>query len=399
MLLLAIAASGSVEAREIANLRAGELAAANVPATEKDLTISGQMNAADFAYILDNLNDLTRLDLSRVTIAAYSGAALPYTGISRSEANKLPDYALTGMTNLTSVILPSTLEAVGKGSLSGTGITSLNIPSAVMSVGDYAAMRCEKLQSVTIPENVTSIGTRAFAYCPELTTVQLTASVNRLPEGLFEACGGLRSLDLSYLASCTEIGPWTLAECNGIESLVLPSTSEAVQAGALFGTSGIETLVLPPSLNYLGDNAMSSMTSLNQLNVSNVNSVPSLGEKVWSNTRQGDVTLITPNDQVQDYRDAAQWQNFKVISLDDWKSSSQDIISSGNENGMTVSVNGPTITVNGGDKELGNIAVFNASGRRVLAAKAGNKIQIDAENWPSGVYLIVSALGAAKVII
>ena len=390
---MALGIAVAAGATDISNLQAGKLAEAGIDAKEKTLTISGTMNAADFSYILDNLGSLESLDMAAVTIVEYSGDALPYTGVTSSPANTLPDYALTGLTKLTTVTLPATLKAIGKGALSGSGITSLTIPASVTSIAPYAAMRCESLQSVNIPESVTEIGARAFAYCPELTTVSIAASVNEIPEGLFEACGGLKTISLAALAQCTEIGPWAFAECNGVQTLVLPASLSELTQGALYAANSIATLVLPEGMTYLGDNAMGNMTGLKSINVAEVASVPELGNDVWVNVDKPNVTLIAPDGREQEYRDSPQWQDFNITS----QSSTRTMPSTVESDNMTVSFSDGVLHISAGSKNLGNIAIFNAAGRRMLSTHAKSRIDITVGGWPAGVYLIVSELGAAKI--
>lgn len=390
---LALGITASAGAADISNLKAGQLAQAGIDAAEKSLTISGSMNAADFSYILDNLGSLESLNIAGVTITEYAGEALPYTGATSSPANALPDYALTGLTKLSSVTLPTNLKIIGKGSLSGSGITELNVPATVTSIGSYAAMRCESLQSVSIPESVTEIGARAFAYCPKLSTVSIAASLEIVPEGLFEACGGLTNVSLSALTECSEIGPWAFAECNGVTTLVLPAGLTELTQGALYGANKISALILPEGMNYLGDNAMGLMTGLQSINVVDVATVPELGNDVWVSVDQPKVMLITPDGREQEYRDAPQWQNFNIMS----QSSTRTIPSTVGTDSMVVGVRDGVLHISAGGKELGNVAIFNASGRRMLSTKAKNNVDITVGGWPSGVYLVVSEIGAAKI--
>lgn len=52
-----------------------------------------------------------------------------------------------------------------------TEITDLVIPQGVISIGDYAFRRCNRLNSITIPESVTSIAEASFEGCTGLTDV------------------------------------------------------------------------------------------------------------------------------------------------------------------------------------------------------------------------------------
>lgn len=382
---------------DIKDLQAGKLADAGIDKAETALTISGQMNAADFSYILDNLNDLATLDLTNVTIVAYNGDALPYTGLKSSPANTLPDYALTGLTHLKTIVLPASLKAIGKGSLSGTGITSLSVPAGVETIGAYAAMRCESLQQVSVDKDVKEFGTRAFAYCPKLTTLDISAASATLSEGLFEACGALTEVDLSSLVDCREIGQWAFAECNGIQTLVLPALITEIESGALYGTNKITKLNLPENVDYIGDNAMGAMTSLETLKVTDIPAIPDLGENVWASIDQQKVTLVTPDDMVDSYSEAPQWKNFNIISKTDYNDSTRIVGVSVAAHAMKVSYSDNTIHVSTDEGKLGKVAVFNAAGHRMMSANANSSLNITVGGWPSGVYLVVSDLGATKI--
>lgn len=386
-------------ATDVTNLKAGRLKDAGIDPTEQTLNVSGHMDASDFFYIFDTLGALQSLDISTVTIDAYQGAALPYTGLTSSPANTLPDYCLTGLTSLKSLRLPSGLKSIGRGALSGSGITSLSIPYGVTSVGDYAMMRCPELTSVEIPASVTRLGTRAFAYCPKLANVEIAAGVASVSDGLFEACGGLNILDLSRLTSCTSIGQWAIAECSGLEVLLLPANSNAIEKGALYGDSGISALVLPESTAYIGDNAMSAMSALTTLNASEVASVPELGQNVWSRLDQNKITLVTPNGQTESYKQAQQWQDCNIVALDDWKSSTNNVSTAIGNTGMHVCIADGVLKVTAKDGTLGSVAVFNAAGTRIDAASADSAVSFNAIGWAKGVYLVVSEIGVAKIAI
>lgn len=392
-LISAMAMALSAHALDVNNLTAGHLKDAGISADETSLVISGTMNAADFAYIFDTLNYLATLDLSGVEIVAYQGDVLKYTGMSSSPANTLPAYSLTGLTKLENLTLPSSLKVIGKGSLSGSGIKSIAIPSGVNEIQDYALMRCPNLKRVVIPSSVTSIGTRALAYCPQLEEVEMSASIAALPEGLFEACGGLQNLSLSALSECTEIGPWALADCNGVTTLVLPEGTSELAKASLYGASGISAIILPASLSYIGDVAMANMTGLGEINASGVHTVPELGDNVWSGVDQSKVKLIAPEGEEDSYRNADQWNQFDVVQ----QSSTQNVSSSVAGEDLLVKIEGDKLIVTSNKDTLGKVTAFDVAGRSVASTQGDNTVQFAIGGWPKGVYLIVSQIGVCKI--
>lgn len=364
---------------DIKELSAGGLAntAASVNKDETTLTISGSMNAADFSYLLDNFNHLQFLDLSAVKIVAYAGSNLPYIGLSHSPASTLPAYSLTGLTSLKSIKLPTELTAIGKGAFSGSGITSVSIPSGVTEIGDYAFMRCNSLETVNIPASVISIGQRAFAYCDKLNTVNLLeqSKLTELPEGIFEA-SAIKWLDLKNLVDCVEIGPWAMAECDGLA-----------------------TLTLPQSMEYIGDYAMSGNSALTSIHAEDLTSIPSLGEYVWRNVEQNAVSLIVPDNMVNEFKATPQWQEFNVIGKNDNVNVIPSEITDSGLPVLKIIRQGDILTVKA-DNTLGRVNVYNIAGSRITQ-KYSDKTTVDfnISGWTSGVYLIVSETGIAKISI
>lgn len=396
LMLTAMTAFGA----DVKGLTAGNLkhVAADIDKNITSLKLSGTMNASDFSYIQDNFNELQELDLDGVKIDSYVGERLPYTGLSTSPASTLPAYSLTGLASLSSVTLPADLKAIGKGALSGTGITSISLPAGLESIGEYAFLRCNNLKSINIPAKVRTIGQRAFAYCKNLTSVSIddNTSLPSISEGMFEA-SGLKSLSLKALANCTEIGPWALAECNGLLTLVLPSKTQNIETAALMGTKSIQTLSLPESTDYIADNAMANMHGLQTIIATAVTDVPYLGENVWRNVTQKNVTLVAPDDLVDYFRDADQWQDFNIIAAS--QSSIDEVSGMTKDNRLKVSRNGNMLKVTT-DNPIGRISIYNVKGHLVQAANTPHaKATFNTSSWQTGVYLIVCEAGVAKISI
>jgi hypothetical protein len=198
------------------------------------LKLSGTIDARDFKTMRDDMPLLSELDLSEVSIAAYSGSEGTASYVTEYPANEISELAFysligsQGKTSLSSVILPNTITSIGNYAFQGcTGIKSITIPPSVTSIevgaffrfnGEFivypanqsfscsegvlfnqsqtALIQCPttKTGNYNIPSSVKSIGEGAFLFCTGLTSVNIPASVNTIGNWAFQHCIGLISI-------------------------------------------------------------------------------------------------------------------------------------------------------------------------------------------------------------
>ena len=80
----------------------------------------------------------------------------------------------------------------------GESLIGVKIPNSVNNIGEYA-FNNTGISCLEIPEGVVSIGVGAFASCPVLTDVVISKSVKSISEGAFYECLALASIK-SYIA-------------------------------------------------------------------------------------------------------------------------------------------------------------------------------------------------------
>ena len=154
------------------------------------------------------------------------------------DVTSIKGWAFYSSSGVTSVTIPSSVISIGEYAFSYGGLTSIKveagnakydsrnncnaiietssntlfagckntvIPNSVTSIGDMAFLSCNGLTSITIPNSVTSIGKYAFAYCKGLTTFTIPNSVKSISNGIFLYSSGLKKI-VSEITEPFEIG-------------------------------------------------------------------------------------------------------------------------------------------------------------------------------------------------
>ncbi|HLN74031.1 MAG TPA: leucine-rich repeat protein, partial [Prolixibacteraceae bacterium] len=309
------------------NLTAGNLASLFTPEELKQITslvITGTMDARDFKVIRDQMPWLGYLDLTGVTITAYSGNEGTYYGDYNYPANAIPPYALHtdnqsipsrlseillpsslalidnqafGSSVLTSLIIPPSVTSIGKGAFSYsmrlkemtippsvtaleeslftgcTGLTAVTLPSSLISIGNYAFQDCDSLKEMLIPSSVESIGEGAFFGCKSLSSVALPSSITTLRESLFQDCFSLTSITIP--ASVTSVGRFVFFNCSRLDSITLPSSLTLLDEGIFVGCTNLKTFIVPPMVTTIGSREFVNCTNL--VSVSIPESVSAIG--------------------------------------------------------------------------------------------------------------------------
>jgi hypothetical protein len=169
------------------------------------LTITGQMDARDFKFITDSLDALTVVDLSGVTIVAYSNHTKPlFNNEVDHPANCIPAMAFFGK-RITDITLPEGIKGIGMGAFAGCNqLSSFTFPESLDSIASFA-FSATKLNSIHLPSNVRVLGEGVFSNNTNLSTARINpASPMEIPKSAFEGCTKINNIFLG--PNVTSIG-------------------------------------------------------------------------------------------------------------------------------------------------------------------------------------------------
>ena len=233
-------------------------------ATITNLTITGTIDARDFVTMRDSMSVLAVVDLSAVTIAAYTG-----TGGTDGNAsitypdNELPQYAFFNPFN----------------SLLNHSFTTIVIPSSIISIGDDAFAYCKDLTSIAIPSSVTSIGVNAFLSCSGLITVDANNLNYSSKDGvLFNKnqttliqCPVSKTGSYAIPSSVASIEDFAFIYCNGLTSVAIPTSVTSIGKHVFESCNGLTSVIIPSSVTSIGDYAFASCSGLITVDANNPN--------------------------------------------------------------------------------------------------------------------------------
>jgi len=275
--------------------------------TVTNLTITGTIDARDFVTMSNFMLQIDTLDISNVTIAAYTGTVGQEGQNSRTyPANELPSYAFmnTMVTNggslpLKNIVLPTSLTSIASGAF-GVCISLINIaiPNSVTNIATDAFSYCIGLKEIivqadnpnfsvkdgvlfnknqtvllrypagktgdySIPASVSNIGNSSFSDSKNLTAILIGNSVTAIGTSAFSGCTGLTNVVIP--TSVTSLGASSFYCCFGLTSVSIPNTIASIDDGTFYYCKNLVNLSIPNyviSLGILSFYACESLTSV-----------------------------------------------------------------------------------------------------------------------------------------
>lgn len=263
------------------------------------LTVTGQMDARDFKFIADELEKITTVDLSGVTIVQYSDTKPLFGNEVRHPANCIPALAFFGK-KITQITLPSNLKAIGMAAFAGCNkLTSITLPQGVDSIASYA-FSSAALTNITLPTSLKALGTGVFAHCQGLISASVIPSVAMsLPKDVFLDCMFLNYLTLG--PKVVGIGDGALSGTQRLTNITFTQGNNIASIGkAAFIGSGI-TNFFALSNSVLSEIKEWAFAQSKQVSATIPPSVSNVGKGAFYYARN--MTSYTPNEALDTIAD------------------------------------------------------------------------------------------------
>lgn len=227
----------------------------------KSITIPSSVNSIG-KNVLGNCDALESISVSLVN--------LTYCAVDNCLIDKSSKTLIAGCNNS---IIPTdgSVAIIGPRAFQGrTGLTTLEIPSAIKQIKPSAFSGCAGISSISIPREVTYIADDAFYGCSGVTSIVVA------PENtMYSSAGnclirkstgalifGCASSVIPTDGSVTSIGEGAFNSCTGLTSITIPDSVTSIGQRAFYGCSGLVSVNMSGKVESIGGYAFQSCKKL-----------------------------------------------------------------------------------------------------------------------------------------
>lgn len=155
--------------------------------------------------------------------------------------------AFNGCTQLTSIVIPEGVTKIGDSAFCDcSALASVQFPSTLKEIGN-SAFSCSGVTAIELPNGLESLGGRTFWLCQNLTSVVIPGSLKTFGGADFRSCKALTSVIVCE--GVTDLGSLTFAECSSLGTIQLPASLKKIREGReenpFWQCHGSKTFIVP----------------------------------------------------------------------------------------------------------------------------------------------------------
>ena len=242
-------------------------------------------------------------------------------GFSREGGISIRDYIGSDKT----VVIPSKIDGqavtvIAGGAFVGTSIESLVIPDSVKFVVARAFYGCDQLKTVDFGDGIIEIQEEAFYKCTALESIILPKNLETIGEGAFYGCTSATEIYIPKTLTNWSAGYQypIFGFCTALETLTIEDGLSVLGGYSSFScASSLKNLVIPASVEKIGDVAFHSATALES--VTFLGDAPQVTENVFGypNTETASPNLVIYYDPNTSGWDDTVLSQYHLVSIYD----------------------------------------------------------------------------------
>lgn len=145
-------------------------------------------------------------------------------------------------------------------------ISTVELPTTLISIGESAFYGCCSLQNIVIPEGVTEIGYGIFNDCNSLKSISFPSTLNTIPHlGGIGEDDGLNIENVIISKGIKKIGNNAFANLKNLKSITIPDSVVSIGQYAFRDCTSLFNLSLPDSITEIAGEAFSNCVSLGKV--------------------------------------------------------------------------------------------------------------------------------------
>lgn len=167
--------------------------------------------------------------------------------------------------NITSVIFPLSLETISKSAFQYSkklAEADFTFCTSLKSIGEASFSSSEALQSVHLPGSLATINENAFNWCANLAIVTF-AQPSSLTKIAYAAFNGTKLAYMVIPPSVNDLGnSATFSNCTALKEIVLPSEITKIPSTLFYGCSNLNSITIPANVTGIEPQSFTNCTNL-----------------------------------------------------------------------------------------------------------------------------------------